>query len=876
MTRLSRSAWAVALVACALAGACGGDDKPGGSKAGGTSGEAGSGAEAGESARAGSSGSQGTSGDTGDAGDSGGGGRAGSGTGADGPAGSGGDGPSAIFCGNGVIDDGEECERRVGCDATERCTATCTCEPGPEYTPSSQGLIERAYEAGVIDYPTSLLYRTWALFHAPELPAEYDGAGSRGEDTFLFLELSRVQGSLPAEIEAQIAPYVVRPDDPTSIYSQPIPAAARVEALAAAAASTPVGCQPNASGLPDWRSHGTARFVVWSCGGGVDGTDPLAGARVVTGTMAEEAMTAMEPKLGGVRPDEYPGAPTPDGRTDIYLLTPNQCRERGGLCTPIPNKTLAATVPAKPCGAPGGGPVRSSAYLVVGSHHVPASVPGPDSPSTFRAILVHELFHAITFRLNFGAQGGLCLGEAEPTLLDNDKRSWLTEASAEWASYAFFEKAWPERRRGLFFEFTINRDITGQGLHATADLLPYQAYLYPLFVQEESGPSPQVMFDFWTGSGSARKPEDLDTRLNTLLSFEQHFRDFSVRNFNHDLPGTPIPFFHGAYDEAIALDDPRAVIPEPSPELPAPLELSEPLKLAPLSADIRAWKLTDSTRFFRVDAKEVSNAAHVHLDALVKIDDSWERRRVDGPLFQFCRDHDGQDISEIYLFISNFDHAREGRSDGNLKVETSTACPGGWSGFMRVRQTFDDYYEFSDAFSSHVKRTHNVETQEWIVTESEEHEPQPGAPPVDRARVTFRGHTTMQTEIVISNGDCTETTLNVESGSGTHQEIFHFFTSGGTHGFAPIDQYPGFDAHNLYTIETCDGTQSDSSIHPHPNMVAYLGFAPGLAMMVEDPNDPGRFKGTANPIHQVTEEPNSISTLSIEVEWDLRRTLRDP
>jgi hypothetical protein len=891
-------------MACALASACGDDGAPDSGEADGSSGEAGSGgaragnagrggagrggsgAEAGGSVQAGSSGSPGASGEIGDAGDSGDGGlgaggdaasggaagRGGSDSGGDGPAGHGGDGPSAIFCGNGAIDDGEECERRVGCDPTERCTATCTCEPGPEYTPSSQGLIERAYEAGTIDYPTSLLYRTWALFHAPELPAEYDGAGSIGEDTFLFLELSRVQGSLPAEIEAQIAPYVVRPDDPSSIFSQPIPAAARITTLPAPAASTSVGCQPNANGLPDWRSYETERFVVWSCGGGVNGTDPLAGARVVTGTMAEAAMTAMEPKLGGVMPDNYPATPSVDGRTDIYLLTPNQCRERNGFCTPVPNKTLAAAAPAKPCGAPGGGPVRSSAYLVVGSHHVPASVPAADSPSPFRALLVHELFHAISFRLNLGAQGGVCRGPQEPALPTDSMRSWLTEASAEWASYAFAQNAWPERRSRLFFDFTINRYLAHQGLHEATDLLPYQAYLYPLFVQEQSGASPQAMYDFWVGSGSARNRVDLDNRLNTVFSFSENFREFSVRNFNHDLPGTPIPFFHGSYDEAIALDDPHAVISEPAPELPAPLAFSEPIKLAPLSTDIVGYKLTDSTRYFRIDAREVSNVGHLHLDALVKIGETWERRRIDGPLFQFCREHDGQDISEIYLFLSNFDHNRAGRIDGTLKLKTSTSCPGGWSGFMRVRQTFTDYYARSDMFSSEVKNTLNLETQEWIVTESEEYEVHPGAPPIDRARVTFRGETTMHTEIVATSNDCTETTLNVESGSGTHQELFNFSSfEGGVLSFTPIEQYPGFDADNLYTVETCEGSQSDWSIHPHPNMFAYLGLAP----IVEDPNDPGHFVGTAHPIHEVTEEPGQLTILDIEVEWDLRRTLTD-
>src|SRR5881394_4082876 len=123
----------------------------------------------------------------------------------------------APFCGDGVISGAEKCERRNGCQTGERCSATCTCTAGPPITPSSQELIENAYQAGKIDYPTSLLYRVWALFQAPDLPEAYDGAGSSGEDTVLFFELSRKLGKLPADVESKMKPYLVRPDDPTSI-----------------------------------------------------------------------------------------------------------------------------------------------------------------------------------------------------------------------------------------------------------------------------------------------------------------------------------------------------------------------------------------------------------------------------------------------------------------------------------------------------------------------------------------------------------------------------------------------------------------------------------------------------------------------------------
>src|SRR5690554_5789690 len=42
-----------------------------------------------------------------------------------------------------------------------------------EFGPSSPELIAAALEAGEIDEPTSLLYRTWAYFRDPQLPEQY-------------------------------------------------------------------------------------------------------------------------------------------------------------------------------------------------------------------------------------------------------------------------------------------------------------------------------------------------------------------------------------------------------------------------------------------------------------------------------------------------------------------------------------------------------------------------------------------------------------------------------------------------------------------------------------------------------------------------------
>ncbi|MEA2594092.1 MAG: hypothetical protein QOF01_561, partial [Thermomicrobiales bacterium] len=52
----------------------------------------------------------------------------------------------------------------------------------------SQALIAQELETGKIDYETSLVYRAYALFDDPRLPADLAGTGSFGEDHAFFGE----------------------------------------------------------------------------------------------------------------------------------------------------------------------------------------------------------------------------------------------------------------------------------------------------------------------------------------------------------------------------------------------------------------------------------------------------------------------------------------------------------------------------------------------------------------------------------------------------------------------------------------------------------------------------------------------------------------
>jgi hypothetical protein len=79
---------------------------------------------------------------------------------------------------------------------------------------SAQSLIADGFASGRIDYPTSLLYRAYALFGDPRLPAEFAGDGAFGEDNALFAETLYSWPTLPKATQDRLAPTTFCRQDP--------------------------------------------------------------------------------------------------------------------------------------------------------------------------------------------------------------------------------------------------------------------------------------------------------------------------------------------------------------------------------------------------------------------------------------------------------------------------------------------------------------------------------------------------------------------------------------------------------------------------------------------------------------------------------------
>lgn len=793
-----------------------------------------------------------------------------------------GGGPGEVFCGNGLVDGDEQCERLDGCEDAERCTAECTCEARASAPPTSQDLIAQALEDGTIDYATSLQYRVWALYQAPDLPEAYDGEGSSGEDTELFLELSRVRALLPAEVEEEIAPYLARPDNPASIYSQP-PFFERGNDPG----PPPVGCprdgqpRPNLpDGLPDWRATQSEHFVVWSCGGGVNGTDRYGAARDVASGIAEQIWARMSPVVGSPKPDiDGIGAGVaPINRPDIYLLEPNQARMRNGRQEVISGDTLAAAVMDLPCDADPGPALSSSGYLIVPAAAVPAAVPPAGTASEFRNTLAHEYFHLIEYKRSIEAIGGACtpilnLGPPE-------RRAWQLEASAEWAAHSFFREDEPARRT-LFLQAFQGRDPARVGLHSVFGYEGYEAYLYPWFIQREGDDSRDLVAQHWNGAGAVRTIQALDDRLDTLFDFGEHFRDFTFLNFNRRLPGDPISRSWQDFDGALpfAQEPYLSEVLEPALRIHAPNEsFPVPLRIPPLSMQTEHYVPDDTVRSFRVDAGPVS-ATDLYLDVITKIGGVWKRERVPGRTYTFCRDIDGQNVEELYVIYTNAAHDRAARIEGDAVITARTRCYGGWQGFIRIVESTEEHGVDAQPAGTTTTDNLDVDTQEWTVIGTRMAEV-PGVPgyEVETIDTTWHGSLVVGRQTIFEGPDCRLTHTEVGSGSATAQTPFTV-TDLGDQSFTLSSPNPQVN-YDIVVEESNDVVgegftcgESGQSTRPQTSTEAWAYFFifPELMRLQSDnPEDAGTFRGTANQHDEYPVAGGSVVS-DITATWNLQR-----
>jgi CARDB len=565
---------------------------------------------------------------------------------------------------------------------------------------SSQDLIGQDLQDGLIDYGTSLLYRAWALFWDPRLPARYDGAGSSGEDESLFVEIEQALSGLPSDQQQELRGFIARPTDPLSPFGPTAgPATGAVrrgETLADQPLQTTKCELPNEWRERDWpNDNSNVGFKAHVCAASIVDAQPVLSAVLTVAADAWPEMTKAEPNGMGLpvpdtnAPDlDQDGKPDNDGngKIDIYVLDTNQCRDRQGECRQIRGTAVASELRTRPCNSdlfgyadlPGYPPHACSGYLLLSRDRL-----GNLSPAALTNLapdFVHEFFHALQDAHNF--EGAYDWGSGS--------YNWYVEASAMWAEW-YYASALEYVDTDPPVRFTRFQQDNTSLLYSLTGIHPYRSWVWPLFQRVERGAS--NVFMTWSVAEGAANPEDLNGAIGVQESFDDYFRDFAVRNLQ--------PYEYGP-PQSTGLEDDwwrdklSGETPNPLADFPTDphyvttkadlalsgahsKKISKPANIKALAAQYDRFSISDSkVRQIEIDLSGLSNVGTADLDVVGQLnavqggsEDPWRRVKADGPTLTLCRDKPEENFKLLYVVVSN--HSSE--SAGN--VPDSAATVGG-------------------------------------------------------------------------------------------------------------------------------------------------------------------------------------------------------
>ncbi len=551
---------------------------------------------------------------------------------------------------------------------------------GPPSSPPGEGEAATAVDrilgaeaSGVIDGPTALLYRIYAIFGDSRLPAEFAGAWS--EDEAALDAAARSLDDLPTTIASELRPYVVRPTDPTSVFFDHAGATAAGPRFGPEIASadtrtaltfSAVACGSNGWGYAD----GSRAIRVWGrCGPGL-GTEQLnreGEIQLVASWMDalwkdEVAYMGRDPIPDEGTADQGmdPALATADaGRRRIDIYVTSTCQPRGGQCAGFDNYAVAWPSPQW---LGGGGAQRSSGFIVLNRAMI-------GTPIFARAALAHEFFHILEGAYN---REGTHSGATS---------NWFVEASATWAQWRFVPEASSIQHETMtqerFDYFQGSRYSLQDGASARNR---YWSFTWPLFMSQESAGSVKAA---WAAIEGKRSDAEVNLAISAQLPFKSRFRDFAVRTYNQELRPTQDRDLLTLLPElAVGTPriDPGSTKQDDSVTLHADLPGTESYHrselIKSLYAVYRPFKVDDDVGRVDLDFSNLVPSGSFDVDALLKIKDKgWERRKLDPGKTTLCRDKAKDNVEELIIVISNHELDLNKWVIGSWTIDTlQTGC----------------------------------------------------------------------------------------------------------------------------------------------------------------------------------------------------------
>ncbi len=522
----------------------------------------------------------------------------------------------------------------------------------PETMISSPELIAIALEEGEIDYETSLLYRAWALYGDPRLPAEYNGNVVALDDgTSLFREVIVNQNNISEGTMELLEPFRLRPNDPGSYFSTAL------KSLKGTGTK---------SDIDDWESQLTAgsRARVWVPAGN---TMLSTYAREVND--AWNALFVNDNLLGAPHADSA-GDPSddinPDSAIDLYFIPIGSIDPRRDSCIVDSVWSRCAFTDAAGWACPDSPYFEdrsSSGYIIIDQ-----AATGSKRLGT----IAHELFHTGQFRYDLA------------------ETHWIYESTAVWAEFTVLRRLnrSPQYIRNdlkqLYKNLDKPLDRDSPSDHA------YTAYLYPLFIQMEG--NAQTIAHIWM---AARAEPDMGARAyDELFPFSDHFKDFALRNWNEP----PVPRLYSEIDPGFD-SKLRPPVPE-TLQIPKGAEETIEEELAPLSILYKRILVDledEDNLLLKFDLSQFTEDPDAGIDAIVTIDGKEPdlQRWSDREEVTFCLDDENEAVTEIILIISNA--SLDSDLDCNIEIERVDPC--GFTFYYDVEVTWEPGEEFTTVYT---------------------------------------------------------------------------------------------------------------------------------------------------------------------------------
>lgn len=381
--------------------------------------------------------------------------------------------------------------------------AACAAPAPPPSAQISQAnsyeLLNEALARAEIDDEQALVYKIFASFNDPQLPAQYKGDDAELHDGLVVAETLARWDELAPETQAIIAPFTLWPGEPGSWLQLRV--AERPLALAEAIALPPVPILP---------VEGSSNVRAWYR---QDRPGDLALAQAIIGQVDGEIW----PKLTGLM-----GPPL----SDLGLGNPEGNGEDGRIDIVLTGEDIRSF--ARPFGCQ-----QTSGSIQLGVD------------DTIPVVVTHELMHVIQFKYP------VTTGCQDP------EYGWLHEAGAQWSIDYVYPQSQAERGKTGLLPQKCFLDVPGYPLELSNDCHEYAAYLLLQYLSHSYSPS------YIPGVWEAAAGEDSLGAINSVVAsaggLAEVWPDFALAAYNVD-PSKRFQqwdaFSHGArvIEQRVALD----------------------------------------------------------------------------------------------------------------------------------------------------------------------------------------------------------------------------------------------------------------------------------------------------------------------------------